>query len=192
MSQRIHEHWQLAENYRFVRGLVAPLLLSLSFGCSGGGSDGGNGFLPANADAALRDTTCYLDLDVGTGSSSGFACSGTDQSSTVSRIRQSADQSFEPSMRVDLVLDTPPALGALSLTELSVDIPDDGGQSVVWDAPVESCTATAVDSKVEPDFGWTYFRIDVSCSAPAVPAADNPGDPLDLGDFTLVTFFDLN
>lgn len=91
-------------------------------------------------------------------------------------------------MTVSLTLNTPPALGKLDVASLQVSIPG-GPEGKLWDAPRNACTLTATKSFLKEDFGWMYYRIDVSCAAPATPATDNPGKPLDLGDFSLVTFF---
>jgi hypothetical protein len=48
----------------------------------------------------------------------------------------------------------------------------------------------ATDTAVELDFGWDYYRIDISCLEPALPASGNAGRPLELGNFSIVTFFD--
>ena len=154
-------------------------------GCSGGdgGTDQGNA-----AEAALARHECYLGLQVPGVTHSGFACSGTGTSSSVSAFRTNT---FELALGVSMSFAEAPAVGELSLTGMTVEV-HEGEVTQRWDAPVEACSAMATDSSVDQDFGWTYFSIDVSCSEPALPQDTNPGDPIELGDFSIVTFFTLD
>ncbi len=167
------------------RGWALVSALGLIAGCSGDAGSGGQG---AGADRALAQRDCYLGLQVPGVSHTGYACSGTDTTSSVSGLEPS---NFEPALSVSLTLAEPPEIGDLILTSLTLDIPE-AGVSQRWEAPVAACNATAIASAVDPDFGWTYFRIDITCSAPAVPIGDNSGDPIELGDFSIVTFFSLD
>lgn len=167
---------------------VAALVLvgaMATAGCSGGDSDGSPGAgAGGEADAALAERTCYLGLNVPGVSYSGLGCSGTSTDSSVTGI----SNAFDPMIRVSVALDVPPAVGPLSVSSLTVDIPTDE-TSHLWNAP-SSCTLEATGKAVEEFFGWDYYRIDVSCSEPALPASGNSGQPLELGDFSIVTFFD--
>jgi hypothetical protein len=91
-------------------------------------------------------------------------------------------------IRVAIALDAPPAVGPLSVSSLTVDLPTDE-TSHLWNAP-SSCTLDATGKTVDDFFGWDYYRIDVSCPEPALPDSGNSGEPLELGDFSIVTFFD--
>jgi len=95
---------------------------------------------------------------------------------------------FDLAISVSIGLSEEPMLGDLTLTSLTIDIPE-ADTSHVWDANVASCSAVALASAEDPDFDWIYYRIDISCSEPALPTGDNPGEPLELGDFVIVTFF---
>ncbi len=150
------------------------------------GSDDGNA--STGPDAALDARDCYLGLTVPGGVAyAGYACSGSSQASTVSGL--GPDSFNDVRLTVSLSLDAPPAIGALELASLSVSIPSATSTPAQWDAPVNSCTATAPKSATDADFGWIYYRIDIVCTEPATPAADNPGAPMDLGEFSIVTFF---
>ena len=157
----------------FNRFAAAMLMAGASVGCSGG--DGG--------DPGRADQTCYIGLEVPGVSYTGVACSGGDTYSSVSGV----SKSFDTALRVSLDLTAPPALGTLSVEGLTIDVPSEG-TSQLWTAP-SSCTVAATDTVVERDFGWDYYRIDISCTEPALPASDNPGQPLELGNFSIVTFF---
>lgn len=152
-------------------------------GCSGG--DGGTG-AGDPAEAALAQRDCYLGLQVPGVTHTGFACSGSQTSSSVSAFRPNT---FDLALGVSMNLAEAPALGELTLTSLVVEV-SDGEATQRWDAPVRACSAVATGSAVDEDFGWTYFSIDVSCSEPALPQETNPGGPLELGGFSIVTFFD--
>ncbi len=178
----------LIYNGRMRGGIFALLVGVLTLGCSDDGSDGGSGDIkgmPSSADAALASQDCYLGLVVDGVSSSGIACSGTQQSTVVTLLRES---SFEAAMRVNLDLQAAPQAGELALQRLTVDVPE-GATNRKWEAPEGACTAIASEPSLEPDLEWLYFRIDVSCSESAQPVGDNPGQPLELGEFTLVSFF---
>lgn len=166
---------------------VAALVLALaaaSAGCSGSDSDGSpSAAADSEADAALAEPTCYLGLKIPGVSYSGIACSGTTTRSSVTGVSNST-----PVISVAVLLDAPPAVGPLSVSSMTVDLPTDG-TSHLWIAP-SSCTLEATGTAVEEFFGWDYYRIDVSCSEPAVPDSGNSGEPLELGDFSIVTFFD--
>lgn len=162
--------------------LSCALGLVMVVGCSGGGS--GSQGDPADAALAARD--CYMGLQVPGVTHTGYACSGTTTSSTVSGLKPSA---FEAALTVSIALPEPPMLGTLSPTSMTLEIPKDG-VTERWNLPVTACSVMATDSSTDPDFGWVYFRLDVSCSEPAVPQDANPGDPIDVGDFVIVTFFD--
>jgi hypothetical protein len=168
----------------FNRLVVALFLMGASVGCSGSDDGDSSGSLDFDADAALADQTCYIGLEVPGVSYTGVACSGGDTYSSVSGV----SKSFDTALRVSLDLTAPPAVGALSVSSLTIDVPSEG-TSRLWDAP-SSCTAVATDTSVERDFGWDYYRIDISCTEPALPASDNPEQPLELGNFSIVTFFD--
>jgi hypothetical protein len=165
--------------------ILVLLALGLA-GCSGGGG-GGTAMLSdaAEADAALADRNCFIGLQVPGVEHEGFACSGTTMFTTVSGL---VPNMFEPALSVDLGLNTVPAVGPLDVQSITIDVPD-SGMSQLWDAPVASCTAVAVDSALDDFMSWMYYRIDISCSEPAVPQATNPGQPLALGDFIIVSFF---
>ena len=157
----------------------ALALLGATVGCSSNDDDdGGN-----PADAALEERTCYVGLEVPGVTYDGAACSGGDTYSSVSGL----SSGFEAAIQISLRLDAPPDIGALSVSSLTIDLPSDG-TSHVWNAP-SSCAAVATAKAVEPDFGWDYYRIDISCPEPALPASGNTGQPLELGDFSIVTFF---
>lgn len=160
-----------------IENLLVGCLLTAT-ACS---SDGGSS---SPADAALSRRDCYLGLQVPGVRHTGFGCSGTETSSSVSGFKPNE---FEVALSVSLTLAEPPALGDLALSRLTVSIPE-GDAMRRWEAPVESCSAVATDSAVDSDFGWVYFRIDISCVEPAQPE-DAAEDPLDLGNFTIVTFF---
>ncbi|HEY6725865.1 MAG TPA: hypothetical protein VI197_17650 [Polyangiaceae bacterium] len=167
-----------------VRGLAGALIACLAcfIGCSGddGGTAGGD---PAATALARHD--CYVGLQLPGVTHTGFACSGTGTSSSVSAFHPNT---LEVAIRVSMDLAEEPALGELTLTSLVVEVPD-GDVPQRWDAPVQACTAVASDTAVDEQFGWTYFSIEFSCSEPALPQDGNPGDPLDLGAFSIVTFF---
>lgn len=168
----------------FNRFVGALALVSATAGCSVSGDDDASPGADGGADAALAERTCYVGLQVPGLTYDGAACSGGDTYSSVSGL----NGSFDSVIHISLRLDAPPAIGALSVSSLTIDLPSDG-TSHVWDAP-SSCTAVATDKAVEPDFGWDYYRIDISCSEPALPASGNTGQPLELGEFSIVTFFD--
>lgn len=166
--------------------LAALALAGATAGCSGSDAEGSPGAGDRGADAALAEPTCYLGLTVPGLSYSGLGCSGTDTQSSVTGI----SSSFDPVISVAVALDAPPAVGPLSVSTLTVDLPTDG-TSHLWNAP-SSCTLVATGKAVEEFFGWDYYRIDVSCPEAATPASGNAGEPLELGDFSIVTFFDPN
>jgi hypothetical protein len=168
----------------FNRFVVALWLVGANAGCSGSDDDDSSGGVDFDADAALAKQECYIGLEVPGVSYTGLACSGGDTYSSVSGI----SGSFDTVLAISLDLAAPPAVGALSLSSLTIDVPTDG-TSQHWDAP-GSCTAVATDTTVEPEFGWDYYRIDIGCSEPALPVSGNPGQPLELGNFSIVTFFD--
>lgn len=160
-----------------------PVVLGIWAGCSGEQSSATAGL---NAESAIAQGKCFLGFANAGVRYTGFACSGSETDSSASGLGSDSWDDIEAT--VSLELSTPPALGKLDVAELRVSIP--GGQDGKhWDAPPSACTLTATKSFAKKDFGWIYFRIDVSCSAPATPATDNPGSPLDLGNFSLVTFF---
>lgn len=164
--------------------VVAVALAGATAGCSGSDSDASpSGGAGDAADAALADPTCYLGLKVPGLSYSGVGCSGTATRSSVTGV----SSSFGPVISVAVVLDTPPAIGPLSVSSLTVDLPTDG-TSHLWIAP-SSCTLEATGKTVDDFFGWDYYRIDVSCPEPAAPDNGNSGEPLELGEFSIVTFF---
>jgi hypothetical protein len=163
--------------------LVLTASLTVSLGCSA--DDDAPGSQGSGANAALANRECYLGLQVPGVTHTGFACSGSETHSSVTGLKPNA---FEPALSVSLALVDAPAIGDLNLTSLSVDIPKEG-VSQRWEAPADACQAIATDSATEEDFGWVYFRIEISCSQAALPADANPGAPLELGDFVLVTFF---
>ena len=84
-------------------------------------------------------------------------------------------------------LPEPPTLGTLAPTNLSLEIPEDG---VIqrWNLPLTACSVMATDSSTDTDFGWVYFRLEISCLEPAQPALV-PAEPIEVGDFVIVTFF---
>lgn len=159
------------------------IVLGILTGCSDEQSSARSGF---DAESAIAQGKCFLGLTSGGVEYAGFACSGAQTSSSASGL--GPDSWDDIDMTVSLALNTPPALGKLDVESLQVSIPG-GPDGKLWDAPLNACTLTATKSFLKEDFGWMYYRIDVSCSAPALPATDNPGKPLDLGDFSLVTFF---
>lgn len=162
--------------------LYGLALLTSALGCSDGG---GNDNQANGPDAALANKDCYLGLQVPGVSHSGFACSGADSSSSVSGL---APNSFDAALTVSLSLSSPPAIGRLDLSSLTVTRPE-GGVSNDWDAQIDSCNATATKSALDTNMGWNYFLIDIACSLPALPVDNNPGQPLELGNFSIVTFF---
>jgi hypothetical protein len=168
------------------RGLpLLALVLSLSaFGCSGDGSDGG-GSSAGGANRALDNQDCYMGLQIPGVQHEGYACSGTSTSSTISGLKPNV---LEAALRVSFTLGAEPEIGSLDIAELEVGIPSEEGDNV-WLDDGSNCMADAVGESFDADFMWTYFRIDVSCAAPMEPADDNPEGPLDVGDFTIVTFF---
>jgi hypothetical protein len=168
----------------FNRFVGALALIGATVGCSSNDDDDGSPGADGGADAALAERTCYVGLEVPGLSYDGAACSGGDTYSSVSGL----SSSFDAVINISLRLDAPPAVGALSVSSLTIDLPTDG-TSHVWNAP-SSCTAVATAKAVEPDFGWDYYRIDISCPEPALPASGNSGQPMELGEFSIVTFFD--
>lgn len=140
-----------------------------------------------SADEAVGRKECFVGLPLPGVSYTGYACSGTSASSTVSAIGPTSWDDVRVS--VDLSLKAPPAIGQLQLESLTIRVPNADKTSSSWDAPVDNCTATAVKSAVDEDFGWTYYRIDLVCTEPAMPAADNAKEPMVLGSFSIVTFF---
>jgi hypothetical protein len=179
-----------------LRGFSLLATLGFCIACSGSDGNGGGtgtgtgtgtGFGQDTPEKALAETTCYLDLATpDLDKYSGTACSGTDTDSSVEGL--GPDSWDDIRMTVSLALNAPPALGKLDVSSLSIQIPSKG-TTPSWEAPLDSCTITATDSAKDTDFGWIYFRIDISCTAPATPAEGNPGAPLELGEFTIVTFF---
>ncbi len=169
---------------RQVTGVLAAALLASAVACSGDDSSGPSSAGSA-ADAALAQRDCYIGLQVPGVEHTGFSCSGSSAQSSVSGL---VPNRFDVALSVTLALAEPPALGELSLTSLAVEIPE-GDTRNRWEAPVEACTATAIGSATDEDFGWVYYRIDISCTEPALPIDPNPGDPIELGEFTIVTFF---
>jgi hypothetical protein len=170
-------------NHRKLRTTTFALAAGvLSTSCSGddGGGSGGTA-----ADRALAQRNCYLGLQVPGVSHTGYACSGGDLTSSVSGLRPN---SFEAALSVSLTLAERPAIGELALASMTIAIPQEGAD-YYWRAQIDSCLAVATDSALESDFGWVYYRIDVSCTEPALPDDANPGEPLGLGDFTIVAFF---
>jgi hypothetical protein len=150
-----------------------------------GGDDGKqNTGIPKGPDEALNAKDCYLGLGVSGTAYSGYSCSGTTQSSSVSGLGPSSFDDVR--MTVDISLNTPPAIGELDVESLTFRTPTTGES---WTASMGSCTAKAVKSATDTDFGWVYYRIDIVCTAPATPATGNPGEPLELGQFSIVTFF---
>lgn len=166
-------------------GLLSVALAGATAACSGGDADGSpSPGADGEADAALAEPTCYLGLKVPGVSHSGVGCSGTATQSSVTGI----SNSFDAVISVAVTLDAPPAIGPLSASSLTVDLPTDG-TSHLWTAP-SSCTLAATGKTVDDFFEWDYYRIDISCPEPALPNSGNTGAPLELGDFSLVTFFD--
>jgi hypothetical protein len=165
-------------------GFLAAGLFASSAACSSDDS-GGTASSSSAADAALAQLDCYIGLNVPGVSHTGFSCSGSSSQSTVSGL---VPNTFKVALSVTLSLAEPPTLGELSLTSLVIDIPE-GEMSQRWEAPLESCTAIATNSAVYEDFGWIYYRIDISCTEPAEPVDPNPGNPIELGEFAIVTFF---
>lgn len=163
----------------FNRFVGALALVGAAVGCSSNDDDEAR----SGADAALAERTCFVGLEVPGVTYDGPACSGGDTYSSVSGI----SSSFDTVVQISLRLDSPPAVGALSVSSLTIDLPTDG-TSHVWNAP-SSCAVVATATAVDPDFGWDYYRIDISCTEPALPASGNTGEPLELGDFSIVTFF---
>lgn len=159
------------------------IALGILVGCSDEQSGPTSGL---DAESAIARGKCFLGLTSGGSKYSGFACTGTQTSSSASGLGPDSWDDIE--MTVSLTLNASPALGKLDVASLQVSIPG-GPEGKLWDAPLTACTLTAPKSFLKEDFGWMYYRIDVSCSAPATPATDNPGKPIDLGDFSLVTFF---
>jgi hypothetical protein len=136
------------------------------------------------ATAAVNKGECFLGFTSGGVTYFGYSCSGTHTSSLVSGLTTWDDVA----MTVSIDLNSPPALGKLDLEAMQVTIPG-GPSGKDWEVPAGACTLTATKSFLDKDMDWTYFRIDASCSAPANPADGNPGKPLDLGNFSMVTFF---
>jgi hypothetical protein len=116
----------------------------------------------------------------------GIGCSGTPTLTSVTGLK---DSSFDPAVRVTLELGTPPAVGALDLTSLTVVVPDSTGTEQSWEAPVGACTAQAVATQRDDFFEWDYYRMDLSCSEQAMGVDGNTAAPLELGDFIVVSFF---
>jgi hypothetical protein len=161
-------------------------LFQLVAGCSGGSGAGVGPSQEAAADRALANTSCYLGLQVpGVRHDGGVGCSGTGMFTTVTGL---TPNTIEAALSVDLGLNSAPAVGPLDVQAITIDVPS-SGTSQLWDAPVAACTAEAVDSAFDDFFSWTYYRIDISCSEPAVPQSPNTGQPLVLGDFVIVSFF---
>lgn len=166
--------------------LYAPVLLVLAnlVACS---SDDGSGDSSRDADAALAELGCYVDLNVSDVAYTGAACSGSGQASTVSAL--GPDSWDDTRISVSISLSAPPAIGILDVSSLTIEIPNEDGTAASWTAPLDACTVEATGSKIDPDMGWTYFRIDVACTSPATPTADTSLSPLELGQFSIVTFF---
>jgi len=170
--------------------VAALMLMTVSLAaCSSSDGGDGSGAGAGSAQDALADTTCYVGLEVGDAAYTGAACSGSTNYSSVSAI--GPDSLDDTRMTVYVGLAEPPAVGPLSLDELTFEVPNADGSISEWDATVEDCTAEAKASKVDPQMGWTYYLIDISCSSPALPVDDvsETLSPMDVGQFTLVTFF---
>jgi hypothetical protein len=138
-------------------------------------------------DEALNERNCYVGLSLPGAKYTGFACSGITRDSTVSAIGPKSWN--DVLLSIDLSLKSPPAIGSLDLAELTFSIPNADGSSLIWNAQLESCTAQAVKSALDDDFGWMYYRIDLNCTKPALPADGNSREPMELGQFSIVTFF---
>jgi len=176
----------MTHTLRGVRASAGHLIACVAYcliGCSG--DAGGTGERDP-VEAALAQRDCYIGLELPDVTHTGFACSGSETSSSVSAFRPNT---FDLALGISLNLAEAPALGELELTSMVLEVPD-GEMTQRWNAPVQACSAVATDSAVDEDFGWTYFSIDISCSEPALPQETNPGDPLELGAFSIVTFFD--
>ena len=171
-----------------LRVFACALISCIVWGTGCSSDDGGTG-QGAAAEAALARRECYLGLEVAGVEHTGVVCSGTDSSSSVSGFHPNT---LESALGLSILLMEPPALGDLMLSSLTIEIPNDDGVFEYWDAPVSDCSAVATDSAVDEDFGWTYFLIEISCSEPAQPADSNPGEPIELGNFSIVTFFTLD
>jgi hypothetical protein len=164
-------------------GLVMVVLTNL-VACS---SNEANGAASRGADEALAEPTCYVDLKLSDVEYTGGACSGSSQSSTVSAL--GPDSWDDTRITVTIALNKPPAVGMLDVSDMTIQQPKDDGTTSSWRAPLDACTFEAIGSNVDSDMGWTYFRIDVACTSPATPIDDAALGPLELGQFSIVTFF---
>ncbi|MGC4065190.1 MAG: hypothetical protein QM784_11195 [Polyangiaceae bacterium] len=182
---------------RALLSFVSLMTLTLGIACSSsddedsgtatGTSTGTTTGSQSGPKEALADHDCFLGLSPSGVSYTGYACSGTSQSSTVSGI---GPKSFDD-IRMTIWMDfsAPPALGRLELERLTVDVPQDDDTKKTWEADVTACTATATDKAEDTDMGWVYYQIDVDCAEAAAPAEGNTDAPLELGKFSVVTFF---
>jgi hypothetical protein len=136
---------------------------------------------------ALADHDCFLGLAPAGVSYTGYGCSGTSQSSTVSGIGPDSFSDIRMTLWMDFA--APPAVGVLELESLTIDIPNGDADTQSWEANVATCTATATDMAEDADMGWVYYQIEIECSEAAAPAEGNTAAPLPLGKFSVVTFF---
>ncbi|MDX2052951.1 MAG: hypothetical protein SFV15_11200 [Polyangiaceae bacterium] len=177
--------------YRAVGWMGLGCLLSLT-ACSSSDDSGGGGIggpqssSRDNANEALANNDCYLGLQLPGITTSGYGCSGGAQNTSITGLKPS---SFDPALRINVELGTPPSLGALDLTKLTVGTPRADASWDTWEAPPGSCTAQAVGTSFDSFFSWDYYRMDFSCAGTANPVDGNTMPPLTLGDFTIVSFF---
>jgi len=169
-----------------VAGVLLLVGLSMGVGCANDDSSANRAGAAGGADNALAQKDCYVGLPTPGVTYTGYGCSGTSTSSTVSALGPKSWDDVR--MTISLTLNTPPSLGVLDLETLTVQVPT-ADATPTWNAPLGACVATATKSAVDADFGWVYFLIDISCNLPALPATGNPGAPLDLNSFSIVTFF---
>jgi hypothetical protein len=186
----------MAQTKRALGSIALLTTLFVGIACSNDDSDGGTATgtttgtttgSQSGPKEALADHDCYMDIAPTDVVYTGYACSGTSQSSTVSGL---GPKSFDD-VRMTLWMDfaAPPALGPLELERLTVDVPQADETKQTWEADVASCTATATDKAVDTDMNWVYYQIDIDCTKAAAPAEGNTAAPLELGKFTVVTFF---
>jgi hypothetical protein len=165
--------------------VVLGLLAACSSSKKNAAKDSTDAAVKDPAAAAVGEGECFLGFTSGGVKYNGYSCTGTHTSSMVSGL---TTWDGDPALTVSIDLNSPPALGKLDLEAMQVTLPG-GPSGKDWDVPAGACTLTATKSFLDKEMDWTYFRIDASCSAPATPAQDNPGQPLELGNFSMVTFF---
>lgn len=175
---------------KIILGVLSVCMGSGFLGACSGTDEGGNSNpngVAKSADEAVGRKECFVGLPLPGVSYTGYACSGSSASSTVSAIGPTSWDDVR--ITVELSLKAPPTIGPLQLESLTIRVPNADETTSSWVAPVDGCTATAVKSAVDEGFGWTYYRIDIACTEPAMPAADNSKEPMELGSYSIVTFF---